>query len=94
VKVVLMIGLSLFLQSCTSNQIKPQKVKEISQAQSKRCTFIDDISIERENISEQKLNQQIRVIASKKESDSFLVEERINNGKKIKIIGSLFNCSK
>lgn len=91
-KVVLIFG--WFIIACSSHNIKPDSVKEISKAQSKKCTFIDDLHFEKEAYSENKFISEIRIYAAMKGSNAFVVDERVNNGNKTKVLGSLFNCSK
>lgn len=82
------------LASCSSKKYIPENVKEISPAKAEQCLFVDDLKLVRTNVSKQKFDLEIRMMAAEKKSDSFVIEERINNGKKMEVIGSLFNCSK
>ena len=86
--------LLLTLMSCSSNKIIPKNVKEISNLASKRCDFVDDLSIKGEGISDHKLKFAIQKYAAERSANAYVINEIIKNGSSVAVTGSVFHCSK
>lgn len=90
---VFLILAFIMTASCSSQKYIPERVQEISRAQSEQCLFVDDLKIIRSNISQKKLDIEIKLWTAEKNADSYVIDERIINGKKTEVIGSLFDCT-
>ena len=85
----------LFSLSCSHKKtINPNKVRQIAKEDMHLCLFVDDLKIEKDNLSEIKFHEEIRMLAASRGSDAYVVDELIVNGSKKKALGSLLKCSR
>lgn len=86
----------LVLVSCShkkNKELNPNAVREIAKEDMHLCLFVDDLKFEKDNLSEIKFHEEIRMLAASRGSNAFVIDERVYNGSKKKVIGSLLKCS-
>ena len=90
---MIFIVLLLFLSCSHKKTINPNKVHQILKEDMHLCLFVDDLKIEKDNLSEIKFHEEIRMFAASRDSNAYVIDELIVNGTKKKALGSLMKCS-
>lgn len=81
--------------SCSHKKtMNPNKVRQIAKEDMHLCLFVDDLKLEKDNLSEIKFHEEIRMYAAARGSNAYVIDELIVNGTKKKVLGSLLKCSR